>query len=120
MSRKPACVKKIMVIDLVSSTDVYSDNRQKSVASKVQFFSPIMIKCKVDSANREARGVMVISSCVVRDNVNALNVCQRIRWGRCISKKIMLLNYPLPMRGLSVIFKLNNTTTIQISGEHNK
>lgn len=98
-----------MVMDLVSSTIVYSDNEQKSVASKVQFFSPIVIKCKVDSASRDARGVTVISSCVVRGNVNALNVCERISWGRCISNKIILLNYPLPMRGFSVIMKHNNT-----------
>ena len=98
-----------MVIDFVSSTVVYSDNRPQSVASKVQFFSPIIIKCKVDSASRKACGVTVISSRVVRDNVNALNVCGRIRWGRCISNKIILLNYPFPMRGFSVILKLNNT-----------
>lgn len=63
-----------MVIDLVSSTIVYNDNRQNGIASKVQFFTPIMMKCKVDAASREARGVTVISSCVVRDNVNPLNV----------------------------------------------
>ena len=79
-----------------------------------------LIKCKVDSASREARGVTVISSCAVRDNVNALNVCERIRWGRCISNKIILLNYPLPMRGFSAIMKHSNTKTIQISGDHNK
>lgn len=70
-----------MDIDFVSSTIVYSDNRPKSVASKVHFFSPIMIKCKVDSTSREARGVTVVASCVVRDNDNALNVCGDIKGG---------------------------------------